>query len=387
MQQCSTVHVSKVTNLTAGLRNFINIQNGHTIAASGYEQPMLRTGYEYLMPYKVGSLYCITSKEAGSVVSVDAQQLKVKYSSGKEQTIRLGSTYGRMEGSVYKHDIVSDLKAGQKFAAGEYLSYNTGFFERDWLDSSKLLMKFSKTVTVALSMGDEVYEDSSAVSKKLGEDMSVEVVKERSFIIEFDKNIVEMKTEGEGVDVNDSLFTLTDNLSDYSNLSASSIELLKGIANLSPKARVKGSIFRYEVKYNGETNDMSSSLKKLAQRLDRQTQLESESTPTLLKNNRVTSEYRCEGKNLMPRTMELKVFILHTASQAHGDKGVFASQMKSVVSDVLRSAITTASGVEVQALFSYKSILNRTALSPILIGTTNRLLRHVSPKIAEVYFG
>lgn len=369
------------------MRNFINIQNGHTIAASGYQQPMLRTGYEYLMPYKVGSLYCITAKEPGVVVSVDSKQLKIRYTDGKEQTISLGPTYGRMEGSVYRHDIVSDLKEGQRFTAGEYLSYNTGFFERDWLDSSKLLMKFNRTVTVALSMGDDVYEDSSSVSKKLGQEMSVKVIKEKSFILEFDKNIVEMKSVGDKVDVNDSLFTLTDNLSDYSNLSSSSIELLKGIANLSPKAKIKGTIFRYEIKYNGETSDMTPSLKKLAHSLDKQTQTESESTNTFVKNNRVTSEYRCAGKNLMPKTLELKIFIENSATQAHGDKGVFASQMKSVVSDVFRSTVTTASGSEIQAMFSYKSILNRTALSPILIGTTNRLLKHISTKVAQVYFG
>ena len=88
----------------------------------------------------------------------------------------------------------------------------------------------------------------------------------------------------------------------------------------------------------------------------------------------------------MPKTLELKVFIMHKTNQAHGDKGVFAAQMKSVISDVMQSTVTTESGVEVDAMFSYRSILNRITLSPLLIGTTNRLLRHVSPKIAEAYF-
>ena len=366
--------------------NFVSIQNGHTIAADGYTQPMLRTGYEYLMPYKVGALYCITSKKEGKVVSINDKQLKVTYADGNSETIRLGETYGRMEGSVYKHKIVSDLKEGQKFAKGEYLSYNSGFFERDWIDPKRLIMKFNRTVTVALSMGDEVYEDSSAISKKLGESMATDTVKEKAFVIEFDKNIVGMKSEGDLIDVNDSLFTLTDNLTDYSNLSQSSIDLLKSIANLSPKAKMKGNVFRYEVKYNGDLSDMSPTLKKLVTRLDQQTQLESESGDVVIKNNRVTGEYRCEGKNLMPRTLELKIFIQHKTSQSHGDKGVFAAQMKSVISEVFRSTVTTASGVEIDAMFSYKSILNRVALSPLLAGTTNRLLKHISPMVADAYF-
>lgn len=338
------------------------------------------------MPYKVGAMYCVTAKEEGKVVTVTDKLLKVVYKSGKEHILRLGDTYGKMEGSVYKHRIVTDLKEGQRFDKLEYLSYNTGFFERDWLDSKRLIMKFNKVVTVALSMGDEVYEDSSAISQKLSVEMATQTVKEKVFVIEFDKNIVGLKEEGAAVNVSDSLFTLTDNLTDYANLSESSITLLKNIANLSPKAKMKGSIFRYEMKYNGEIADMSPTLKKLAIKLDAQTQMETSGAPVPLKSNRVTGEYRSEGKNLMPKTLEFKVMIEHKTEQSHGDKGVFAGQMKSVISDVFRANITTASGVPVDAMFSYRSILNRVALSPLLAGTTNRLLRHVSPMIADAYF-
>lgn len=338
------------------------------------------------MPYKVGALYCVTAKEEGKVLSVTDKQIKVLYKSGKEQIYKLGDTYGKMEGSVYKHRIVTDLKEGQRFDKLEYITYNTGFFERDWLDPKRLIMKFNKVITVALSMGDDVYEDSSAISQKLSMEMATQTVKEKVFVIEFDKNIIGLKDEGAPVNVNDSLFTLTDNLTDYANLSESSITLLKNIANLSPKAKMKGSIFRYEIKYNGELSDMSPTLKKLALKLDAQTQMETQGAKVPLKNNRVSAEYRSEGKNLMPKTMEFKVMIEHKTAQSHGDKGVFAAQMKSVISDVFRSNITTASGVTIDAMFSYRSILNRVALSPLLAGTTNRILRHVSPMIADIYF-
>ena len=69
-----------------------------------------------------------------------------------------------------------------------------------------------------------------------------------------------------------------------------------------------------------------------------------------------------------------------------GDKGVFANQMKSVISDVFTDKVTTDSGEKVDAFFSYKGILNRIVLSPILIGTTNRLLKHVSKTVSQLYF-
>ena len=88
----------------------------------------------------------------------------------------------------------------------------------------------------------------------------------------------------------------------------------------------------------------------------------------------------------MPNTLELRIFIETKVSLAVGDKGVVAAQMKSVVSDVFQSNITTESGVPVDIMFSYRSVLNRTVMSPIVGATTNRLLVHVSPKVAEEYF-
>lgn len=354
--------------------------------AAGYQQPILRTGYEYLMPYKVGKLYCVIAREPGQVTQVTEKKIVVQYKSGKTESFPLGSTYGRMEGSVYKHQLVTELKVGDKFKEEDYITYNTGYFEKDWLDSSRLIMKFSKLVTTVFMMNDEVYEDSSAVSAKLSEEMSTPFVKEKVFLIEMSKNIIGLKEEGTLVEPNDVLFTLVDGNTDYSNLSESSIELLKNVSALSPKSKMKGKIFKYEIKYNGEYADMSPSIKKLVSQLDKDIADRTKDSEEEIKDNSATSEYRSEGRNLLPGMMELRVFIESTVSLAVGDKGVIGAQMKSVVSSVFQSDITTESGTPVDAQFSFRSVLNRTVLSPVLAGTTNRLLRHVSTQIADAYF-
>lgn len=366
--------------------NFINIQNGHTIASEGYQQPWLRTTHEYVMPYKVGKLYCITAPEDGKVTEVTDKLLKVTYKSGEQVSYRIGQTYGRMEGSVYKHSIVNRFSAGTSFKQGDWLAYNDGFFEPDWLDESRLIMKFGKVVTVAFARSNEVYEDSSAISPEMSRMMASTVVEEKKFIIEFGKHIVDLLPEGHEVLPTDLLFTLVDENTDYSNLSQSSIDLLKSVANTSPKAKVNGKIFRYEIKYNGDLSDMSPSLRKVAQRLDKQLWDETQGTDREAKNNRVSGDYLSDGKTLMPGTLELKVFIESRSNTSVADKGVFGAQMKSVISKVFTSQITTESGHKVDALFSYTSLLARVVLSPILMGTTNRLLRHLSPKVADAYF-
>lgn len=366
--------------------NFVSIQNSHTIAADGYKQPIIRTGFEYVMPYKVGKLYCVVAKDDGKVIAKTNKLLTVEYKTGKVESYPLGDRYGKMEGSIYPHHLVTDLDVNSKFKKDGYLTYNKNFFEKDWLDETKLVMKFGRNVTVALTMNDEVYEDSSAISSELSKEMSSSFIKEKNFIIDFKKNIINIVPEGTKVDPNTVLFTVIDENTDYNNLSESSITMLSNLANLAPKAKINGLVDRYEVKYNGDINDMSPTLKKLVNRLDRISQEETKGTEYETKDNSASSEYRSEGKNLQVDTLELKVFIRVEVSLAVGDKGVFANQMKSVVSEVFSSTITTISGLTVNAMFSFKGILNRIVNSPILMGTTNRLVKHVSKQIADIYF-
>ena len=366
--------------------SFVSIQNGHTIAAEGYSQPLLRTGYEYLLPYKVGDLYCSIAKEDGVVINKTNKLLTVKYKDNTITSIPLGTRYGKMEGTIYPHTIVSDLEINNKFKKNDYLSYNTNFFEKDWLDKSKLVLKFSKNITVALTMTNEVFEDSSAISSELGKEMTTSIVKEKSFIIEFDKNIVNILPEGTAVTPNDILFTIINENTDYNNLSESTIEMLQNLANISPKAKVNGIIDKYEIRYNGDISDMSPSLRKLTNKLDKELYEETKGTEEETTSGKVTSEYRVEGKNLNLDTLELKVYIKINLTSGIGDKGVFANQMKSVISDVFTETVTNEDGEKIDAIFSYKGILNRIVNSPILIGTTNRLIKHVSKQVADIYF-
>ena len=367
--------------------NFISIQNGHTIYSPGYIQPIIRTTCEYIIPYKVGKLYCSTAKEDGVIVSKTEKLITIKYQSGKIEALPIGAKYGRMEGSIYPHSLVTPLKAGDKVKKDAYITYNENFFEPDWLNSKRLIMKFGKNVTVAFMMNNEVFEDSSAISADLSKEMSTTIVKEKVFVIEFSKNLINIVPEGTAVTPSTVLFTAVDENTDYNNLSESSIEMLQSLAALSPKAKVNGTVVRYEVKYNGDVSDMSPTIKKLINRLDKETREETVGTEYEVADNTVNTEYRSEGKNLSIDTLELKVFISVNLNQGCGDKGVIATQMKTITSDVYTQSITTTSGVKIDALFSFNGILGRVVNSPILMGTTNRLVKHVSKQVADIYFG
>jgi hypothetical protein len=82
----------------------------------------------------------------------------------------------------------------------------------------------------------------------------------------------------------------------------------------------------------------------------------------------------------------IKVYITSNVGMGVGDKAVFGNQMKTVVGHILTGINETESGVQLDAIFGAKSIMDRIVLSPLIIGTTNTLLRVIGEKAAALYF-
>lgn len=367
--------------------NFVSIQNGHTILAAGYTQPTVRSGHEYIMPYRVGSLYANMAAEDGTVTHIGPKTITVTYKSGEIFAYPLGEHMGRMEGTVYPHSLVTRLKVGDKFKRDDYISYNKGFFEPAWENPDKLVMKLSGNITTAITLNDEVFEDSSAMHASIGKKMATEVIMEKIFRLETSKHIVNLPKVGDSVTPADVLFTILDEHTDYTNLSESSVQLLSSIGSFSPKSGYNGTIDAIEVKYNGEKSDMSPSFRKICNQLDKELDMNTKNTEYHAKDNRVSHEYRSEGKNINVGMVELKIFIRVTLEQSVGDKGVFGHQMKSVISEIYTKNIVTDSGEVVEGMTGYIGVLNRMVNSILVQGATQRLIKKVSPKVADIYFG
>lgn len=366
--------------------NFINIQYSHTVPSEGYRQPPMRTGYEYLLPYKTDSSFCVVAEEAGKVVEVTAVSLTVQYKDKTTKVYPIGTTYGDMEGSTYVHELITELSTGSTFKKGEVLAHHKDFFEKDILDPTRLIFKTTRTGTVALTIDSDVFEDSSAISAKFAETLSTTIIKKRTFVLDFKSNLINVVKEGEVINPNDILFVSLDETTDGSNLSEQSLTILQNLAALSPRAKYAGVVDRLEIRYNGDKEDMSTSVSILTSRLDKKLYERTKGTPYEAKTNKVNREYRSNGKSLELDTFELTVYIKTNLGLGNGDKLVFGNQAKSVICNTWPGTILTESGDEVDGKFGYIGIIGRIINSPIIMGTSNRLLRLYSTRVANAYF-
>lgn len=369
--------------------NFINIQQSHGIAAVGYRPTALRTGYERVIAHRADDLFAYTAKQDGVVEAKDDKHIRVRLADGSVKAVELGRRFGVSAGLTLPHLVVSELNVGDTFKSGDTVSYNQGFFEPDPLDPKQVLWKAGVTVTTAICENTDTLEDSSVISDEVAELLSSQTTNIRNITLRFDQSVRNLVRAGTVVDIESILCTIEDPITADTNLfDDDALDTLRVLANQTPRAKYAGTVEKVEVLYNGDKEDMSESLRTLANASDRflgrvGRALGRETTIT----GQVDSALRVEGNPLEMDTLVIKVYITGTVAAGVGDKGVFGNQMKTIFGRIMSGENTTEDGEKIGAIFGYQSISDRIVLSPEVIGTTTVLLDVIGKLFVDTYRG
>lgn len=360
--------------------------NSHVIPTPAYRQASLRTGAEYMAPDQVPENYCKVSEQEGKVTKLTEYLMEVTYKDGSVETYAIGKSRGELEGVAYTHELITEFKAGDKIKPGEVLYYHKDFFERDILDPTNMMIKYSKNITIAINTSQGTYEDSSVISSRLASDFHTYNDKPIRKTIDFDTNIDKLVNVGDVVDSNTVLYINSGEGENTSNLDEEALSMLESINALSPVAEAAGVVSYIEVKYNGELDDMSPSLRKLATRMDKELYERTKGTEYEAKTNQVTGEYMSSGGKLDRNKLELSVYIKVKLDAGVGDKLVFVNHCKSVEGDVFDYSIVGARSLDnIDAKFAFVGIQHRVVASFMRQGTVNRVARFRGKQIASKF--
>ena len=367
---------------------FTSIQNAQTIYAEGYTVPPLRTGYERVIAQRVDNAYAIVAKKDGKVVAIDDEHMEVEYTDGDVESCPLGTTFGKAAGETIPHYVITDYKVGGSFVKGDVIGYNKMFFERDVLDPKQVVYKTSMLATVALVQSQDTFEDSSAISIGLANRLKTRVTKPRAIKVKFDQQVRGLVDVGVVTDLETILCTIEDQTAGNADIfDERSLATLRLLANKTPRAKHIGEVEKIEIFYNGEIDQMSSSLATLAKLYDKRRKAYCEKMGIPKSTNEVDAGARIEGQAVDPDSMMIVIYITETVHMAQADKLVFGNQLKSTVGRVMVGTNTTAEGEPLDALFGYQGINNRIVPSAILMGTTNTLLKLLGKEAVMAYRG
>lgn len=366
--------------------NFISVQSSHTIPAKGYHPPYVRTGFESVIAQRVNPQFAYCAKEDGKVLKINDKGIIVEYKNGKKEGVELGRVFGKSEGSMFPFHIVADMKEGETFKKGEAIAYNTAYFQHDMWNPGHLVLKNSLVAKIALMETKQTHEDASSISKRLSEKLGTGNSYVRSFTIDFEQNLHNVLKVGTSVKPQDFLMSIEDIItSNLGSFGDAAIETLKGLAKQSPRVNYSGTVDRIEVFYHGDKDQMSPSLRKLADYSDAALAEQAKATGKPKYTGQVTDDYRVEGTPLAINRAEIRFYITVDTNMGVADKVVYANQMKSVNSEVMNYTMTTEDGEVIDGQFGCRSIAARNVMSPYIIGTANTLLKKFSQNAVKLF--
>lgn len=375
-----------LTNWVEHEWNFISIQHSSGTFAKGYEVMPLQTGYERIIPHRVDELFAVTAKKKGRVTSVNDKAISVEYDDGSKMAYELGRRFGVAAGATYPHEVKTIMTEGQEFDVGDCITYNSRYFKLDPLNPKEALWKIGAMVKTALLECPDTLEDSSVISEEVAGQMETEITKVREITVAFDQVIHNLIEVGTSTDVDSILCTIEDAVTAQSKLfNDNSIDTLRLLAANTPKAKFKGQVERIEVFYNGEFDDLSEPLQRLAQASDNARKRQARQLGVRYTSGRVDGGLRIDGNSLPFNHAVIRIYITGPVSASIGDKFVFGNQLKTIVGRVMTGVNKTESGVPLGALFGAVSVDARIVQSPIIMGTTITLLKVISKRVAEVY--
>lgn len=376
------------TNDDAKRVNFISIQQQQGMYADGYDVTPIRTGYEQIVAQRNSSIFATTAEDEGEVVEVGEHGITVKYKSGEFESAPLGTNHGTAAGVNYPHDLVTDLKKGDKFKRGDTISYNRKYFKQDHFTPGQVNWKAGVIALVAFSDNLDTLEDGSSVSANLAKKLNTQTTDIKNITVRFDQSVKDLVKVGDHLDLNSILCYIEDpETAENTLFDEASIETLKLLSSAAPKAGVVGTVSKVDCLYHGDMEDMSDNLRQIAEAADKVRENIAKELGKPVFTGEVDSSFRIKGQVMEPDSMVIRIYIDHDIPFGVGDKAVLGNQMKTVVSRVLHGRNQLEDGTDIDLIFGNTSVEERMVMSPKIIAPASLLLSVLSKRVAGVYRG
>lgn len=351
--------------------------------------PMIRTGMESAMAFRLKEPFIINAEQDCSVQSISPMMVSVKYADGKSKSYKLGYLPGKSGGLSVAHKMVSNLKAGAKLKAGMTIAYNESFFSPDWANPGYSVFKVAKTVKVALPENESTIEDSLAMSDKTCSAFVTDTFNQRAIVVNFDQAVTNICKIADSVSYDSVLCYVTEQSAiGGETIDNEALEQLKKLGAHSPKAKADGVLHSIVIYYNGDISDMSPSLRKMVRASDDRLADQARASSQPVHTGAVTSEYRVKAEPLLNNQAVIYYNIIEQRDSGNADKFVLQNQLKNTVAKVYKAgSITSEDGDEIDAVFGLLGTTNRLVNSCFISGSTATLVRLMTDKAIRAYDG
>ena len=365
--------------------NFTSVQNSQTTFSVAASPMPLRTGMEKLVHVRSGSSFSKIAKSGGVVVDKTDTSILVQYDDGTKEGFNTGTIFGKWGGYNIPHELVSNVEKGEKFKEGDCLYYNSNYFTKDATDKNNIMLKNHVLARTALVENYDVYEDSAAMSKEFSTKLTTGITHIRNVKLTSESTLKDLVRVGDAVESDSILCTIYSAQLDDGYFSEDTLSSLQSISSLNPKAKYTGVVSKINIIYTAELESMTEELADIVMKADAKLYRESKRVNSKVKNGRVDIGFKVDGVDMTSEDVIIQVYVTETVGMSVADKIVVGNQLKSTVGRYWNDPQTSEDGVEIDLLFSAKSIDNRVVLDAEKIGSTNTLLIELTKRFIESY--
>jgi len=183
-------------------------------------------------------------------------------------------------------------------------------------------------------------------------------------------------------------------MTDMSSITSDEVALdyLAKLNRITPKAKHTGTIVRIEAYYSIPVTEMHPSLGTAVKTIIRQNNNKAKFSQGTIDSIKYPPSIPLQEGTKFKKvkfekdTVVLRFFIKEGITAGIGDKIVFDSSLKSVISTTLVDIPETESGLPVDAIFSGSSISNRIINSPMIVGIGERVMEKLEESVIDMYF-
>lgn len=365
-----------------------NVQYSAVVATENMTNMPYRTGYEQVIGARVNSGFVHNAEFDCEVTKITDNTLTVKDKDGNLYGYEIGIKHIATGKVVIPQPIVTDLSVGDKVKKGDVMTYNSDFFEKDWLNENNVSLKIGTPARVAFLENQLTKEDACECSANFLGMMDTPDTNRKVIIIDSDKRVSDMVKIGQEVVSDSNLLIITPDIEGTTELTEEQLEAISGYTKDVPKSGVEGVVSSIEVFYYGELDDMSESIRNIVETDNKRRNKRSrELTKKVAKTGELNDKSFIYSSELNKNQVAIVINIDKKLGMGVGDKGIIANQLKTIVSGVLDDRTRTVGGNSIDIKFSYGASMKRNVQSVTMAGLANTYLFAITQQAADEYFG
>ena len=383
----------------------------HSMRTSKSAPLLISNGSDTAMPYMNSGTYVVRAEYNGEVVTKTDDYMVIKYDSknvklgpdGKPESeyrmINLKETVKKnSDGGFYVTvTLVTSMKEGNKFKAGEILAYDKDSYSKV-SESDELGYNLGVLAKVAIMNNDEGFEDSTSVSHWISDALASEVVTLRDTPpLNKSTNIYHIAKVGQEIQEGDPLIIYQNAFDEEdANLLLKSItdeDIVSDLGRIRIRSKYTGVVQDIKIYRTCEIDEMSETMQKIVKDYEKNIK----ATRAMYKKYNIPGANRLDPDYIMPQTGKLKncndgiiieFYIKYNDKLGVGDKVVAQSANKGVCKDIFPVGLEPFSESNpdeaIHAIFAARSFNARMVTSVFKSGAINKLLIELDRQVKDI---